>query len=386
MKQLFEKFLKRECSEEEIQQIIDSLKKEKNLSYIPTIDEIYELIQTYPEIGDQEANRIYNNIVRNNNKIKPPVVKRLYPFLKYAVAVLLIGVITTVYYFKNQSIDLALESTTTFANNDIKPGENQAILTLADGSTVKLEKGKSYQDTKTNSDGSKIVYDKSNTNSFKAEYNYLTIPRGGEFLIKLSDGTQVWLNSESKLKYPTSFRKGETRKVELVYGEAYFDVSPSTKHNGANFIVYNQNQEIEVLGTEFNVKAYKGDSNIYTTLVEGKVMVSSDGEKRELKPSEQSNLDAVENEFLSVSTVNVYNEVSWKEGVFSFRKKSLEEITKVLSRWYNVEFSFVKTDLKKKGFNGVLGKDQNLEQILESFKNLGAIKNYKIINNTIILK
>ena len=87
------------------------------------------------------------------------------------------------------------------------------------------------------------------------------------FFVKLSDGTQIWLNSESKLKYPVNFKEGEPRKVELVYGEAYFDVSPSSEHNGSSFKVYNQSQEIEVLGTEFNIKAYRDETNIYTNFI-----------------------------------------------------------------------------------------------------------------------
>src|SRR5690606_21483982 len=93
-------------------------------------------------------------------------------------------------------------------------------------------------------------------------YNYLTIPRGGHFFVQLSDGTQVWLNSESKLKYPVKFQNGKTREVELVYGEAYFKVSPSTGHNGSSFHVLTKFQEVDVLGTEFNIKAYNGEDEI----------------------------------------------------------------------------------------------------------------------------
>ena len=100
----------------------------------------------------------------------------------------------------------------------------------------------------------------------------------------MSDGTQVWLNSESQLKYPVNFIKGQTRQVELVYGEAYFDVSPSVEHNGAKFKVFNQSQEVEVLGTEFNVKAYKDETNIYTTLVEGRVVIDNGALKQSLLP------------------------------------------------------------------------------------------------------
>ena len=148
----------------------------------------------------------------------------------------------------------------------------------------------------------------------------------------LSDGTKVWLNSESQLKYPVAFNDGETRQVELVYGEAYFDVSPSTAHKGARFKVFNQSQEVEVLGTEFNIKAYKDETNIYTTLVEGKVAISAAGKNQILKPNQQSNLN-LETGSIEITTVDVYNETTWIDGIFSFENKPLKEILKVLSRW-----------------------------------------------------
>ena len=155
----------------------------------------------------------------------------------------------------------------------ITTGSDKAVLTLEDGSNIELEKGKAFKTNVVNSNGEKLVYNK--TNQTKITYNYLTIPRGGQYFVKLSDGTEVWLNSESQLKFPVAFIKGQTREVTLVYGEAYFAVSPSTNHNGATFKVMNQGQEVEVLGTEFNIKAYKDEINIYTTLVEGKVTVSN---------------------------------------------------------------------------------------------------------------
>src|SRR5690606_40703343 len=123
-----------------------------------------------------------------------------------------------------------------------------------------LEKGDSIQTHNAISNGEEIIYN--NNTSRQLVYNYLTIPRGGQFQLTLSDGTRVWLNSETQIKYPVSFTDGESRQVELVYGEAYFEVSHSTEHKGSDFIVYNQNQEVQVLGTEFNIKAYKDDSNI----------------------------------------------------------------------------------------------------------------------------
>ena len=196
----------------------------------------------------------------------------------------------------------------------------------------------------------------------------------------MADGTLVWLNSESQLKYPVAFAEGKTRIVELVYGEAYFEVSPSTEQQGATFRVLHPSQEIEVLGTEFNVKAY-----IYTTLVEGKVSISTATAKQILKPNQQSNLDLKNNQ-VSVHHADVNQEISWRRGLFSFKGKSLEEIAMVLSRWYDVDIEFSRPALRKVRFNGVLRKEEAIEEILNTIITTNSIKAYEINNKKIILK
>ena len=227
------------------------------------------------------------------------------------------------------------------------------------------------------------MYQNAKSNASVIKYNYLTIPRGGQFFIKLSDGTQVSLNSESQLKYPVHFIEGETREVELVYGEAYFDVSPSTNHKGAKFKVLNNTQEIEVLGTEFNIKAYQDEVNIYTTLVEGKVAINTPNLKQLLIPNQQSILDT-QNNTLSVITVDVLEAISWKEGVFSFVDKPLKDIMKVLSRWYDVDIIFDNKELESAEFIGTLNKNQSIDEVLSIMKSF-SLNNYEIKGDTIIL-
>ena len=269
-------------------------------------------------------------------------------------------------------------------NNSIETGTDKAILTLANGSDIPLVKGETYNTQNASSDGKEIVYNIKAT-SGKIAYNYLTTPRGGQYFITLSDGTKVWLNSESQLKYPVNFINGETRKVELVYGEAYFDVSPSLNHNGADFKVFNDSQEIQVLGTEFNIKAYKDETHIYTTLVEGEISVSFNGENQKLIPNEQSDLN-IEASSIKIATVDVHDEISWKEGVFNFQQKSLKDIMKVLSRWYDMDVVFIDANVEQEKFNGSLRKDQKIEDILFRIKNFGIIKNYRINDKKLILE
>tara|TARA_R110002050_G_C8963169_1_gene514802 strand:+ start:2265 stop:3428 length:1164 start_codon:yes stop_codon:yes gene_type:complete len=316
------------------------------------------------------------------NEINLPV-RKLY--WRYAVAASVIGILATSYIFKDNLFNNTEDNTLVIVNT-IKIGTDKATLTLEDGSQIALEKGTSFQTNNANSNGEQIVYgEKDSEKDSNIAYNYLTIPRGGQFFIKLADGTRVWLNSESQLKFPVSFVEGKTREVELVYGEAYFDVSPSSQHDGADFKVINNKQEVNVLGTEFNIKAYRDETNIYTTLVEGKVAIRFEDKKQNLVPNQQSNINVLSNT-LSVKTVEVYNEISWKDGVFSFEEKSLKEIMKVLTRWYDVDVVFKNEAIENEEFIGVLGKDQNIEEILINIKNFGIIEHYEINDKEVVLE
>lgn len=314
--------------------------------------------------------------------------KKQYRFRKYSkvikYAAVFVGIIITTYFFKDNIFNRLVETNPIIVSkNANESGTDKAVLTLADGSNIELIKGETYTTKNAHSNGKEIVY---NSASAKSEitYNYLTTPRGGQYFVKLSDGTQVWLNSESRLKYPITFQDGETRELELVYGEAYFDVSPSTKHNGAKFIVNNYAQEVEVLGTEFNIKAYKDDSSLLTTLVEGKVAVNVLNNTKFLAPNQQLKLDVINNSAV-ISEIDVYCEISWKNGVFSFKNKALKDIMKVLSRWYEIEVSFKDMSMENVVFNGTLKKNLSIVEIMETIANASGI-DYEIDGKTIFFK
>ena len=272
----------------------------------------------------------------------------------------------------------------TVAVKTIPIGSDKATLTLEDGSVVALEKGKGYTTGNASSNGEKLVYNvKSKSKAIAA--NVLTIPRGGQFFVQLADSTKVWLNSESQLKYPVAFTDGQTRQVELIYGEAYFEVSPSTRHKGAKFKVKTQMQNVEVIGTEFNIKAYRDENAIYTTLVKGKVAIDNTKAKETLKPSEQSVIRKNNTDIL-IAKVDVYNEVSWRKGLFVFKGMPLKEIAKVLSRWYDTDIVFASPELGNVKFNGVLSKNQKLEEILTTIRNSNFINAYEIKDKTITIK
>lgn len=378
---ILKKFVLNKCSKVEVEEVIAYFQGLKDSNQIPSVEEVLELLEEKPVMSKDDANRIHNNILeiskKQNNRSRHYI-------WRYAAAIL-IGVLATSYFFKETIFDNKIDTIPAeIVTNKIKIGTDKATLTLGDNTQVALEKGKNYNAQNAQSNGSEIVYKAKESKVKELVYNVLTIPRGGQFHVVLSDGTEVWLNSDTQIKYPISFRKGESRNVELIYGEAYFDVSPSSNHNGSKFMVLNKEQSVEVLGTEFNIKAYKDESTIYTTLAEGKVLVSINGGKQHLIPGQQLFLDKNTNALL-IKEVDVYNEVSWKDGVFSFEEKSLQEVMVVLSRWYNVDIKLSNESIKNQEFIGILRKNQDIEEILLGIKNLGFIESYEIYDKEIIL-
>ena len=310
------------------------------------------------------------------------ILHRRRTFSRYAAAVLVVIILIAGFQYGGN-----LFNNTYATSEEIKVGTDKATLTLEDGSEIQLGENEIFQKNSYLTNGTQLEYlGDLEAFSERAEmrYHYLTIPRGGKFSIILADGTKVWLNSDSRLKYPAQFKAGRSREVTLEYGEAYFEVSSATKHDGAAFIVYNNDQKVEVLGTQFNIKAYQDDATILTTLVEGKVKLHMEKDTIEhiLKPGQQAEYNTQE-QSMTTKPVDIYNEISWKDGVFSFDNKSLLEITKVLSRWYDVKFKFLDEQLKKEEFIGVLSKNQHIDDILMQIKHLGIINNYKIEKNEI---
>ena len=382
IKKLIVKFLAKEANLKELRQLELWIRNPENehlfKEYFKANHYANKVLKTY----DLETAK--KNILQQINRRK---AKSNYIF-KYAVAATLALILTTTYFFGDSlfnTTDKDVVSPPIFNANTIEYGKDKAVLTLENGSQIALETGISIQTQNATSNGKVLVYQNKAKQIVELVYNQLTVPRGGQFVVELSDGTKVWLNSESQLKYPVSFINGQSREVELAYGEAYFDVSPSSKHKGAKFKVFNQFQEIDVLGTEFSIKAYKGESNVYTTLVEGKISVSIDNKNLGLKPNQQLDLD-INNNTSAIKTVDVYNEVSWKDGVFSFESKTLEEVMKVFSRWYDIEIVFKNNSIKNEEFVGILRKNKRLETILKSFKNYGVIKNFEIEDKKVVLE
>ncbi|SHJ62777.1 FecR family protein [Pseudozobellia thermophila] len=320
------------------------------------------------------------------SKIKDRRRKKSY--LKYAAGITLLLALASFWATRKstQKTMAPVPSVVSVPEGDrIEAGSDRAVLTLEDGTQVVLDKGRRFKKGNVSSNGEELVYANDGAQGGKTvAQNILDIPRGGQFHMVLSDGTKVWVNAKTKLKYPVAFAPGETRKVELVYGEAYFEVSPSTAHGGSRFIVMTGEHEVEVLGTQFNIKAYGEEPQISTTLVEGKVKVGNGTTKRDLSPGYQSRFER-DTEELAVVEVDVYDEISWKNGFFSFKDKPLEDIMEVLSRWYDFDVRFEEEGLRKLTFNGVFRRAEDIEDILNIIRQTNEV-DYEIDQKTITIK
>lgn len=352
---LIVKFLNKEANQEELERLEDSLHDKENITTFNNLVRIQYL--TANGMANYNLNEAKESIKQKVKSEKKKQRLQLYRRVSVAASVLLVlGLVLNGYYGEE-----AIQE----KPNKIVIGSDKAVLTLENGDQVALEKGKNFSTPMIKSNGEQIVYSskESISNEEGDLYNYLSIPRGGQFFVQLSDGTKVWLNSETKLKYPVSFNGMETRKVELLHGEAYFEVTPSTLNNGASFQVVSNGQKIDVLGTEFNVSAYKDDDEIITTLIGGSIALERGASKKMLRPNQQSRIHKSLDDIVVVD-VDASQVMSWVNGVFTFEGDTLDEIMKVLSRWYDIEVVFESAQRKDFSFTGILERTKSFDDIL----------------------
>ena len=266
----------------------------------------------------------------------------------------------------------------------IRPGETQAVLITGKGQQLLLQGLKDTCLDITENETLKISKDGSLEYSLSAlsrmpEWHTLQVPRGGEYKIVLDDGTEIWLNSASELKYPAHF-VGHERRVCLV-GEAYFQVA---RNEAAPFIVETRDMDVKVLGTSFNVSAYEDEENSHATLVEGRVEVDDkiNGEKVTLTPGKQALLQGKE---MVVREVNTKLYSMWRLDRFTFASEDMEGVIRKLSRWYNVNFFFSNSSMKQKCFTGSLPKYSDISQVLKMIEMTTDIK-FQVKGNTIIIQ
>jgi len=294
----------------------------------------------------------------------------------YAAAAIIIALMVGIYFYQTSGN----EKTTppiTVKKQDMMPGSNKAILTLDDGKKIQLRSDGA--DTTINKqvkilrkDG-QLIYD-SSMRTKELVYHILSVPRKGQYKLVLPDGTKVWLNAESSIKYPVAF-VGKERRV-YVTGETYFEVA---KDKEKPFRVVANNITVEALGTQFNVNSYPNEPFYSTTLVEGSVIVTKGSKENILKPGQQARL--TENDFQIVKA-NIDSAIAWKNNEFKFINTPIDAIMRQIERWYDAEVEY--KDKVNLHLNATIGRDVPVSKLLEIFEQTNQV-HFKIEEKKIIV-
>ncbi len=296
----------------------------------------------------------------------PALVPARARWRRIALAASLIGVIAVGawIWIKNQpggrTITAAISSK---FGSDVRPGSDKAVLTLADGSTILLAaagKGTIARQGNTKIekiDSGRLFYNALDEQPGAMAYNTLATPPAGQFQVILPDGTKVWLNNASSLRYPTSFR-GKSREVELK-GEAYFEVAPDP---ALPFKVKVNDLAVDVLGTSFNIMAYADETSVKTTLLSGGVRIIDGNNNISLKPGEQAQIGPIG--VIISKDVDTDGVIAWKNGLFHFERADLKSVMRVLARWYDVEVVYEGT-VTDHLYGGDIQRNLNLSQVLD---------------------
>jgi transmembrane sensor len=293
-----------------------------------------------------------------------------------AVALIVLGV-----YFFNY-IKRSDNNNKSLAAQDVAPGKVGATLTLASGKKIRLtnaangelanEAGISI--TKT-TDG-QLVYEIKGSDADPNKINTLSTAKGETYQVRLPDGSMVYLNAASSLTYAASLIERGKRTVKL-RGEGYFEISKDKKHP---FVVKTDKQEVEVLGTHFNINAYEDEPVTKTTLLEGRIRVSANAKTKFLKAGQQAVLT---NKEIILKDVEPEDAIDWKSGYFMFNSESLESGLKRIARWYNVQIAYEDESLKQEPFFGRISKFEKISKVLNMLERTDVVR-FKIIGNKII--
>lgn len=351
--------------------------------------ELYALIKAeltdIPDEVEQFRDVFRQHHVNMSKVIKMPARSRRWMWAASAAAVII--VVATSWYFElfNTSGNKPTVHGDSIERlkNDVAPGGNKAVLTLADGSQIMLDSAQNG--TLTQQDNVKVIkldngqlsYNTSDEQSTQVLYNTVTTPRGGQYKIILSDATEVWLNAASSIRYPAAF-VGKERRVEIT-GEAYFEVA---KNATLPFKVEVMGMEIEILGTHFNVNSYEDEQTTRTTLLEGSVKVTKQAATAMMKPGQQVQLTKA-GEMKMINNADVEEAIAWKNGVFQFNNASLDVVLRQLTRWYDVEVEFLGKPSALR-FDGEVSRNSNLSQVLQILNYSGV--NFEIEGKKLIVK
>ncbi|WP_367331217.1 FecR family protein [Sphingobacterium multivorum] len=368
MRNLFLKYLNNTISAEELNALCDYCQLDENDAEIDVLIKEYFDTESFADDGvvyrnlEKQREDSWESIEKRLNDSGAP--KRLTRSFKFkfsiAASVLILGSFS--FYMLSR---LKADKTNAIELQDIQPGKEQAKLIVSDGTVYNLN-GKNEEVI---SDQGGIRYKDGDTLAKIASNKFMTLltPRGGNYKLTLQDGTRVWLNAQSSLRYPTSF-SGKERVVELK-GEAYFEVAHNSKQP---FIVNTPSQKVKVLGTSFNINAYANENSAITTLVTGRVQINdkSDRKLQVLAPRQQAN-----NNGTTVTVENVDTDLytCWKEGTFRFRSTPLPDALRQIERWYDLEIDYKDIPESIK-IHASISRDSNLSTVLHALEKITGLK------------
>lgn len=348
---------------------------------IDLVDEEMLSLNEAPQFSEQQANTVLNRIKTDPRFTIPgteeqqPRVTKFYQkaWFKIAATLLFFGATALVVNHKN-TLNKTADSVKP-QPEQILPGGNRAILTMAGGMVISLTNASNGllantgQGSVVKTSNGQIRY---NTLSKLARgnkdegYNTLSTPKGGEYQVVLADGTKVWLNAASSISYPVAFN-GTERHVKLS-GEAYFEVA---KNKRKPFYVSINNVQVRVLGTHFNIAAYNDESDITTTLLEGSVLVTKNKSQSLIKPGQQAAINNGSDK-IDVSEANINNTMAWKNGYFVFDDENIADIMKKVSRWYDVDVEYRGTFNNQK-FGGIYYRSKGINELLQYLEKIGSV-------------
>lgn len=373
------RYLRQEASKEELEELHAWLQEPGNEVQFPgLLEEVWNDFEEKEPMQEGRAAAILSQIIAKPSSGSGQVFRPKWLRIAAAAIVILLAgaaVMTVVNHNKNKSINIEL------AKNDIAPGGNKAILTLANGAKIVLDSahfGKLAQQgamSITKTDSGKLSYSFSEKTGPMPKgaivYNSLSTPRGGQYQLKLPDGSMVWLNAASSITYPVAF-SGNERMVEIT-GEVYFEVVHDAR---MPFKVKAGKEIIEDLGTHFNINVYDDEPMLKTTLLEGSIKIqsadvdSSDSNEQEviLKPGQQAQIiKASSRQIKVVNDVNTEAVVAWKNGQFHLKGMDMGALMRQLARWYDVDVEF-EGKVPDKRFGGSISRNVNLSAVLEALR------------------
>lgn len=329
------------------------------------IFEAFGKVEFYTDMEADAAENIVQAIMYAENTTKTVQLKKRKNGIWVGIAASILVLCSVCLYTYLNGQDSIPSEKERFAA-DFTPGSDKATLILGDGSLVSLDgkRDKIIQDESgvhIRENEHTLSYQDSKDIKGKIQYNQIITPNGGQYHLSLPDGSRVWLNAATSIRFPVSFSGNMERMVELS-GEAYFEVKKDKSHP---FRVRTKNQQVEVLGTHFNVNGYSNEKALKTTLTEGKVKVTLMGnaisQSAFLVPGQESTLT---NKKIRVEKVDTENAVSWHMGYFMFHRESLERIMNKVSRWYDVQVVYNDDKLRAISFSGSVSRFDKVSKLL----------------------